>query len=108
MALLIKDMRPVKHCPDCDATIGSVHFKDCDIESCTKCGLQKLSCGCRTEERETWTGIPNYRMRKFCEENNLFTMWDELFGWVPASKDDPRSMHDLNRAAVMMSKKNGK
>ena len=106
MATLIKDMSPRKHCHDCGTTIGNEHFFGCDVESCVECGLQKLSCECETEEREIWTGIDCFRIRELCEKHNLYTKFEGGRGWVPATKDDPKSMHDLNTGAKLLIQQN--
>lgn len=107
MAKLLKDMEPVKYCHDCGVSIGELHIDGCDNESCTECGLQRISCECESDDRERWTGIARERMLKLCEEKNLFTVWDSTLGWVPAEKEDPKSQHDLNRAAkILFERKN--
>ena len=46
-----------ENCPDCGAKLGEVHRDLCDIEICTVCGGQRLSCGCEHNgDRETWAG----------------------------------------------------
>ena len=92
---------------NCGTSVGFEHEDGCDNEACTDCGLQKISCGCEdVNSRERWTGIPRLRMLQICEEQDLYTTWSDG-GWVPAQKDDPNSMHDLNRAAaVLMREKN--
>lgn len=107
MAKKLKDMKPEYHCYDCGIIIGELHVEGCDVESCTECGLQKLSCDCDTAERERWTGIDNVRIRELCEEHDLYTKWENGKGWVPASKDDNKSQHDLNRGAKLLMEQRG-
>jgi hypothetical protein len=47
-----------QRCPDCGAEIGEPHRKECDVERCSKCGGQRVSCNCdaHEQERSIWTG----------------------------------------------------
>jgi hypothetical protein len=33
-------------CGDCNVKLGSIHHKDCDVEECSRCQKQLLSCNC--------------------------------------------------------------
>lgn len=33
-------------CEDCNVKLGSIHHKDCDVEECSRCHNQLLSCKC--------------------------------------------------------------
>ena len=33
-------------CDDCNVKLGSIHHKDCDVEECSNCHNQLISCKC--------------------------------------------------------------
>lgn len=49
----------VKRCFDCGVGLGEVHIEGCDIEACSVCNSQRLSCSCSGHKPElmTWQGI---------------------------------------------------
>lgn len=49
----------LENCPDCSAEPGRPHNKGCDIEHCSVCGLQRLSCNCEGHDPlfSRWTGV---------------------------------------------------
>jgi hypothetical protein len=53
-------MSKLPNCPDCGATPGQPHEKGCDVEMCSACGNQKISCGCKGKHDQAfarWTGF---------------------------------------------------
>lgn len=49
----------LKDCPDCGVKPGQAHKRGCDIETCSSCGLQRMSCDCIEHDPlfSRWTGF---------------------------------------------------
>jgi hypothetical protein len=103
MTELVKDIQK-SNCHDCGVTPGENHIEGCDVERCSTCKGQALSCACNSP-RETWTGIAYEKERLYCEENNLWVKWVSERGWVTCNKGDEEATHDLNAAVKILMKK---
>jgi hypothetical protein len=53
-------LRTSRNCPDCNAEAGQPHKDGCDVERCSSCGGQRLSCDCGGTHDKAfarWTGF---------------------------------------------------
>jgi len=74
-----EDSKP-QTCHDCGVEPNQNHLRGCDVERCSKCKGQRISCGCTTEQvSEVWTGIWPGTVE--CKELRLVTTFDEGKTW---------------------------
>jgi hypothetical protein len=92
-------------CPACRAKPGELHQLGCDVERCSRCGQQLLSCAHYQvgtvqappdDERMPWIG--EWPGAPECRD---FGWWSKRNpdgrGYVPCGPDDPGAEEDLNR-----------
>lgn len=79
-------------CHDCKAGPGQLHDAGCDVERCSRCGGQVISCGHGSEilgdppndaERMPWDGF--WPFADLAIEYGFFTRWKDL----PPTKHGP-------------------
>ena len=101
-------MSTVRHCPDCGAAPGHVHDPGCDVERCSTCGGQWISCGCEDHDpqKAKWTG--NWPGVVECQEKGGYAVLRPDLGpcvpgygnWWPCTADYPGAAEDLNRWTI--------
>ncbi|MFH1367242.1 MAG: hypothetical protein ABIH38_04655 [Patescibacteria group bacterium] len=56
-----KNPHSLTDCPDCGAKPGQPHKEGCDVERCSNCGGQFISCDCPSRKHDKlfarWTGF---------------------------------------------------
>ena len=84
-----------KNCPDCGVEPGEYHGDYCDVERCSNCGGQALSCDCGDHVIDylPWEGT--FPGIKECRELGLWTKMTRN-GWTTCPKSDPDAQADLN------------
>ena len=75
-----------RNCPDCGVKPGIPHHEGCDVERCSVCGRQRLSCGCDDEDRGRGMGLNIHHDRDFAR-------WT---GWWPGELEARALGMDLN------------
>lgn len=95
----------MKKCPDCQVAPGQEHQSGCDVERCSVCKGQWLSCGHEEHDPSLskwtgeWPGIAECRDRGWyaVHRPDLGACVPCTGNWWPCTKDYPDAREDLNR-----------
>lgn len=95
-------------CPDCYVAPGEPHDSGCDVERCSACNGQWISCGCEDHDsqKSVWTG--EWPGVVECRERGWYSVLlpdrgpcvRGMGNWWPCTQDYPDAGEDLNRLAV--------
>jgi len=89
------DMNDEKRCPDCDVLPGKFHLVGCDMELCSECGWQLISCDCKGEPRLKWGGEQSTVTA--CRKWGWYAKLMPQQGFVKCDPDDDGAVEDINR-----------
>jgi hypothetical protein len=90
------------NCPDCNVEPGEEHQPGCDVERCSVCKGQFISCGhddhdpSKTKWDGEWPGTAECRERVWFAKE---TPGGPFGHWTPCLPNTPGAIHDMNRLA---------
>lgn len=92
-------------CPDCGVKPGEAHEEGCDVERCSSCAAQFLSCGCEDHDpsKSKWTG--EWPGISECRDRGWYAVMEpdrgisvsSMGNWWPCTENYPGAHEDLNR-----------
>lgn len=83
-------------CPDCHVAVGECHDPGCDVERCSVCRLQWISCGHEQHDpsKARWTGV--WPGEAECKARGWYAVLVDGY-WRACSADTLGAHYDLNR-----------
>lgn len=97
-------------CHDCHVMPGEQHVGGCDVERCSVCKGQWISCGCKDHDpsQTKWTG--EWPGVVECRELGWYSVLrpdlgpcnPQMGNWWPCTKNFPGASEDLNRWSIFV------
>jgi hypothetical protein len=90
--------RLLPNCPDCGAALAEPHRPGCDVEPCSVCFRQRLTCDCSGHDplASVWEG--EWPGAAACRQLGWWAVRTDA-GWQPCPAGTPGAIEDLNRLA---------
>lgn len=93
----------LRDCPKCNVQPGKCHEYGCDVERCSCCGQQRISCECADDECHDpcfarWTGFWPGEAEAFAL--GLIVKFEPGKGWTKCSPYEDGARPDLNTFAT--------
>lgn len=117
---------PREKCYECRVSVGALHKLGCDIERCSCCHGQLVSCGCMEVEhpgwiedededgvfwrppdniRERWSGILYEEEQEVAIRDRMFVRFGGIgIGWIPCKHSHPEAKPSVEYGAARIEK----